>query len=31
MKQRFNQRGIKILVSAFGATEFPTTQGYDPV
>ena len=26
MKKVYNQAGIKIIVSAFGATEFPTTQ-----
>jgi chitinase len=29
--RRYHSYGIKILVSAFGATEFPTTAGIDPV
>jgi len=28
---RYHQRNIKVLVSAFGATEFPTSAGVDPV
>lgn len=31
LKNKYNQEGIKILISAFGATEFPTTLGIDPV
>lgn len=27
----YHQYGVKVLVSAFGATDFPTTQGADPV
>jgi chitinase len=27
----YHSKGIKVLVSAFGATEFPTTAGADPV
>jgi hypothetical protein len=30
-KNKYNQYGIKILVSAFGATEFPTTSNFDPI
>jgi len=25
----YHNKGIKILVSAFGATQFPTSQGFD--
>ena len=31
MKKIYNDAGIKIMVSAFGATEFPTTYYEDPV
>lgn len=27
----YHQAGVKVLVSAFGATDFPTTQGADPI
>ena len=27
----YHQYGVKVLVSAFGATDFPTTQGADPI
>jgi hypothetical protein len=27
----YNSKGMKLLISAFGATEFPTTGGKDPV
>lgn len=27
----YHQYGVKVLVSAFGATDFPTTQGTDPI
>lgn len=30
MKKKYNDGGVKILVSAFGATEFPTTGNVDP-
>ncbi len=30
LKKKYNDAGVKILISAFGATEFPTTAGYDP-
>lgn len=30
LKQIYNDNGIKILISAFGGTEFPTTSGIDP-
>jgi hypothetical protein len=30
LKGKFNQHGVKILISAFGATEFPTTMNVDP-
>jgi len=29
--QRYHAQGIKVLVSAFGSTEFPTSAGVDPV
>jgi len=28
---KYHQQGIKVLVSAFGSTEFPTSAGVDPV
>ncbi len=31
MKEKYNKAGIKILISAFGATEFPTTSKIDPI
>lgn len=31
MKKVYNDAGIKILVSAFGSTELPTTNYLDPV
>jgi hypothetical protein len=31
IRKKYNDNGIKILVSAFGATEFPTSAGMDPV
>ena len=31
LKKKYNDAGIKIMVSAFGSTEFPTTLGEDPV
>lgn len=31
IKQKYNNEGIKIMISAFGATELPTTQGVNPV
>ncbi len=31
LKARYNEKGIKIMISAFGATEFPTTIGVDAV
>ena len=30
LKKRYNDAGVKIMVSAFGATEFPTSAGADP-
>lgn len=27
----YNDKGIKLLISAFGATEFPTSAGKDPI
>src|SRR5438128_271582 len=27
----YHQKGVKVLVSAFGSTDFPTSQGTDPV
>eukprot|EP01088_Endostelium_zonatum_P007155 TRINITY_DN19331_c0_g1_i1.p1 TRINITY_DN19331_c0_g1~~TRINITY_DN19331_c0_g1_i1.p1 ORF type:complete len:325 (-),score=70.54 TRINITY_DN19331_c0_g1_i1:30-1004(-) len=29
--QAYHSAGIKVLVSAFGSTDFPTTEGVDPV
>lgn len=29
-KKMYNDKGIKLLVSAFGATDFPTSAGKDP-
>jgi hypothetical protein len=29
VRKKFNDNGIKVIISAFGATEFPTTAGYD--
>ena len=29
IRKKFNDNGIKVIISAFGATEFPTTAGYD--
>lgn len=31
LKKNFTRAGVKLLVSAFGATQNPTTAGYDPV
>jgi hypothetical protein len=31
IKDKYNKEGIKLLVSAFGSTELPTTNGVDPV
>jgi len=31
LKKMYNDKGIKLLVSAFGATEFPTSAGKDPI
>jgi len=31
LKAKYNQAGINILISAFGATENPTTGGVDPI
>lgn len=31
LKAKYNQHGIKIMISAFGATEFPTTMNINPV
>lgn len=31
LKKKYNDAGIKVMISAFGATEFPTTAGKDPV
>ena len=30
MKQAYNDAGIKVVMSVFGGTDFPTTQGADP-
>jgi GH18 family chitinase len=31
IKSQYNAAGIKLAVSAFGSTDKPTTQGYEPV
>lgn len=31
LKKKYNEGGVKILISAFGATQFPTTAGVDPI
>lgn len=31
IKKKYNDNGSKLFISAFGATEFPTTQGLDPI
>lgn len=31
LKKKYNDAGVKIMISAFGATEFPTTAGKDPI
>ena len=31
LKKKYNDAGVKVFISAFGATEFPTTGGIDPV
>ncbi len=31
LKALYNEKGMKLLVSAFGATEFPTSAGKDPI
>jgi len=31
LRKLYNDAGVKILVSAFGATEMPTSAGVDPV
>ena len=31
LKKMYNDKGIKIMISAFGATEFPTTAKVDPI
>ena len=30
LKKAYNDAGIKVMISAFGATEFPTSNGVDP-
>jgi chitinase len=30
IKKAYNNQGIKLLISAFGSTETPTTSGYNP-
>jgi hypothetical protein len=30
LKKKYNDAGVKVLISAFGATEFPTTAKVDP-
>jgi len=29
IRKKYHQHGVRLLISAFGATEFPTTQGLD--
>lgn len=31
LKKIYNDNGVKIMISAFGSTEHPTTAGYDPI
>jgi chitinase len=31
LKGKYNQHGVKILISVFGATEFPTNANIDPL
>jgi chitinase len=31
IKQRYNDAGVSVMLSAFGAAEYPTTLGLDPV
>ena len=31
LKKRYNDAGVKIMISAFGSTDFPTSAGKDPV
>jgi hypothetical protein len=31
LREKYHKHGVSILVSAFGATEFPTSKGYDAV
>lgn len=31
LKEKYNKAGIKILISAFGSSEFPTTSKVDPI
>ena len=31
LKKKYNDAGVKVFISAFGATQFPTTGGVDPV
>ncbi len=31
MKANFTKAGVKLIVSAFGATEYPTSSNFDPV
>ena len=31
LKKKYNDAGVKILISAFGSTEFPTSGGVNPV
>jgi chitinase len=31
VKAEYKEAGISLVVSAFGATEQPTTQGFDPI
>ena len=31
IRKKYNDGGVKILISAFGATEHPTSEGVDPI
>ena len=31
IRKKYNDGGVKLLVSAFGSTEHPTTDGVDPI
>lgn len=31
LKRKYNEGGVSIILSAFGAAEYPTTKGLDPI